>query len=81
MDQESGRLWRSGGKPLSQLTCEELTEAIHYVDARGERDAALLKALLDLRARRGPAGAEREPVAGEVLAAHDDSDPPLLACG
>lgn len=64
-------LWRSSGKPLSQLTSEELNEAIQYVDGREENDAPLLKALLELRAQRD----------GETREGQDDPGPPLLACG
>jgi hypothetical protein len=64
-------LWRSSGKPLSQLTSEELTEAIQYVSGRDESDAPLLKALLGLRAQRDDDAREEQ----------DDSGPPLLACG
>lgn len=67
-------LWMSGGKPLSQLTDEELAEAIQYVELQEADDTALLKALRALREDRGAAG--DRPV-GE----HDDSDPPVLACG
>lgn len=64
-------LWRSSGKPLSQLSSEELTEAIQYVTEREESDGPLLKALLQLRAQRD----------GEAREEQDDSGPPLLACG
>jgi hypothetical protein len=64
-------LWRSSGKPLSQLTSEELTEAIQYVSGRDESDGPLLKALLELRAQRD----------GDVREEQDDPGPPLLACG
>lgn len=64
-------LWRSSGKPLSQLTSEELTEAIQYVIGREESDGPLLKALLELRDRRKEEAPEER----------DDSGPPLLACG
>jgi hypothetical protein len=66
-------LWRASGKPLSQLTAEELTEAIQYVDGRAESDAPLLKALRELQAQREFAGEEPEQ--------RDESGPPLLACG
>jgi hypothetical protein len=66
-------LWRSSGKPLSQLTSEELTEAIQYVDGRAESDAPLLKALRELHAQRE--FGEEEPEQ------RDESGPPLLACG
>jgi hypothetical protein len=65
-----GPFWRSSGKPLAQLTSEELSEAIHYLTERDEGDAPLLKALRELHAQR--AGLAEE---------HDDSGPPLLACG
>jgi hypothetical protein len=65
-------LGRSSGKPLSQLTSEELTEAIQYVGERAEEDAPLLKALRELRAQRG---------FGEEAEERDESGPPLLACG
>lgn len=64
-------LWRSSGKPLSQLTSEELTEAIQYVSGRDESDGPLLKALLELRAQCDDA----------VGQGQDGSGPPLLACG
>jgi hypothetical protein len=65
-------LWKSSGKPLSQLTSEELAEAIQYLDERGDHDAPLLKALRELqRARLGT----DDP--GE----HNGSDPPLITCG
>jgi hypothetical protein len=64
-------LWRSSGKPLSQLTSDELTEAIQYLHGREESDGPLLKALLELRARRD--GASRED--------QDDPGPPVRACG
>ena len=60
-------------QPLSQLTAEELTEAIQYVDGRQESDAPLLKALRELYAQR-----ERD---GEVPEQQDGTGPPLLACG
>jgi hypothetical protein len=66
-------LWRASGKPLSQLTSEELTEAIQYVDGRAESDAPLLKALRELRAQR--------LVGEEASEQQDGSGPPLLACG
>jgi hypothetical protein len=66
-------LGRSSGKPLSQLTSEELTEAIQYVNAREENDAPLLKALRELYAQR--------ELGAEVPEQQDDSGPPLLACG
>lgn len=66
-------LGRSSGKPLSQLTSEELTEAIQYVDERAEEDAPLLKALRELRAQREFGEEEAEQ--------RDESGPPLLACG
>jgi hypothetical protein len=66
-------LWRASGKPLSQLTAEELTEAIQYVGGQQESDAPLLKALRELYAQR-----ERD---GEVPEQQDGSGPPLLACG
>ena len=72
MNEGVSRLWRSSGKPLSQLTSEELTEAIQYVGARDETDAPLLKALRELQALRA---AEEEPEQ------QDGSGPPLLACG
>jgi hypothetical protein len=64
--------WLASGKPLSQLTSEELAEAIQYVDGRAETDAPLLKALRELQAQR---------TLGEEWAEQDDSGPPLLACG
>lgn len=68
-------LWRSAGsKPLSQLTDEELTEAIDYVQTQEAGDVALLKALQALRDERLLAGED-------AVEEHDDSDPPLLACG
>lgn len=60
-------LWRSSGKPLSQLTADELAEAIRYVDAREERDAPLLKALRELSALRAPADAEPALAADAAL--------------
>jgi hypothetical protein len=66
-------LWRSSGKPLSQLTAEELTEAIQYVDGQQESDTPLLKALRELYAQR--------ELDGEVPERQDGSEPPLLACG
>jgi hypothetical protein len=63
----------SSGKPLSQLTAEELTEAIQYVDGRQESDAPLLKALRELYAQR--------ELDGEVPEQLDGTGPPLLACG
>jgi hypothetical protein len=69
MNEATRPLWRASGKPLSQLTSEELTEAIRYVGEREESDAPLLKALKSLQAER---------VRTEE---HDDSGPPLLACG
>jgi hypothetical protein len=67
-------LWRASGKPLSQLTSEELDEAIQYVDAREERDAPLLKALRELQAQRalGDQADGRQE--------QQDDGPPLLAC-
>jgi hypothetical protein len=65
-----GPHWRSSGKPLAQLTSEELSEAIYYLTERDEGDAPLLKALRELHAQRLGLGEE-----------HDDSGPPLLACG
>ncbi|MDN3351168.1 hypothetical protein [Actinomadura sp. DC4] len=70
MNHDVRPLWRSSGKPLSQLTSEELTEAIQYVDGQAESDAPLLKALRELHARRATGEEER-----------DESGPPLLACG
>lgn len=67
-------LWKSGGKPLAQLNEEELTEAIRYVETQESGDIALLKALTALRD-------EREPAVGKATPEHDDSDPPVLACG
>jgi hypothetical protein len=64
-------LWRASGKPLSQLTSEELTEAIQYVDGRDQIDAPLLKALRELQAQRAVDGTPEQ---------QDDSGPPLLAC-
>lgn len=64
-------LWRSSGKPLSQLTGEELAEAIQYVSGRAESDGPLLKALLELQAQSSAGTPEEQ----------DDSGPPLLACG
>lgn len=71
MNEGIGPLWRSSGKPLSQLTSEELTEAIQYLDGREESDAPLLKALLELKAQR----------ARETCEEQGDPGPPLLACG
>jgi hypothetical protein len=70
MNEAARPLGRASGKPLSQLTSEELTEAIQYVGEREKSDAPLLKALLELQAQRAQAAEE-----------HDDSGPPLLACG
>lgn len=67
-------LWRSSGKPLSQLTSEELAEAIQYVGGREESDGPLLKALLELQAQHAQQ-------AGKTPEQQDDSGPPLLACG
>jgi hypothetical protein len=64
-------LWIASGKPLSQLTSEELTEAIEWVDGRDERDAPLLKALRELYAQR----------AFDEAATEQGDGPPLLACG
>jgi hypothetical protein len=69
-------LLSSSGKPLSQLTSEELSEAIRYLDAREESDLPLLKALRDLRAER-----TRTPVGSDTPEERDGSGPPLLACG
>jgi hypothetical protein len=66
-------LWRSSGKPLSQLTSDELTEAIQYVDGRAESDAPLLKALRELYAQR--------ELGEEMPEQRDGSGPPLRACG
>ena len=66
-------LWRSSGKPLSQLTAEELAEAIQYVDGQQESDGPLLKALRELYAQR--------ELDGELPEQQDGSGPPLLACG
>ena len=66
-------LWRASGKPLSQLTSEELIEAIQYVDGRDQIDAPLLKALHELQAQR--------ELGDETPEQQDDSGPPLLACG
>jgi hypothetical protein len=70
MNEAARPLLTASGKPLSQLTSEELTDAIRYVSERGQGDAPLLKALLELQAQRGRQEEE-----------HDDSGPPLLACG
>jgi hypothetical protein len=67
-------LLSSSGKPLSQLTSEELNEAIRYLGAREESDLPLLKALRGLRAERMPAGSDTSEE-------RDGSGPPLLACG
>jgi hypothetical protein len=72
MNEGIGQLWRSSGKPLSQLTSEELTEAIQYVSGREQSDVPLLKALLELQATRRTRETQEEK---------DDSGPPLLACG
>ena len=64
-------LWRSSGKPLSQLTSEELAAAIQYVGGRAESDGPLLKALLGLQAQHAEEAPEQQ----------GDSGPPLLACG
>jgi hypothetical protein len=72
MNEGVSQLWRSSGKPLSQLTSEELAEAIQYVGGREETDAPLLKALRELQARR--ALEEERPE-------QQDEGPPLLACG
>jgi hypothetical protein len=66
-------MWRSGGKPLSQLSDEELTAAIDYVQAQESGDVALLKALRALRD-------ERVAATDETVEERDDSDPPLLTC-
>jgi hypothetical protein len=66
-------LWKASGKPLSQLTSEELTEAIQYVDGRPESDAPLLKALHELQVQRA--------LDEQTSERQDDSGPPLLACG
>ena len=71
MNEAARPLWRASGKPLSQLTSDELTDAIQYVGEREKSDAPLLKALLELRAQRAQVVAEDQ----------DDSGPPLLACG
>ncbi|GAA4507148.1 hypothetical protein GCM10023191_065170 [Actinoallomurus oryzae] len=73
MNEGVSPLWKAGGKPLSQLTSEELTEAIQYVGGRDETDAPLLKALRELQAQRA---LDEEPQEQQ-----DDSGPPLLACG
>jgi hypothetical protein len=65
-------LWIASGKPLSQLTSAELTEAIEWVDGRDQLDAPLLKALRELRARRALDDAAPE---------EQGDGPPLLACG
>ncbi len=66
--------WRSGGKPLSQLSDEELTAAIDYVQAQESGDVALLKALRALRD-------ERVAATDDTVGEQDDSaDPPLLTC-
>jgi hypothetical protein len=67
-------LWMSGGKPLSQLTDEELAEAIRYVELQEADDTALLTALRVLRDERVTTG---DRPGGEC----DDSGPPILACG
>ncbi len=64
-------LWRSGGKPLSQLSDEELTAAIDYVQAQETGDVALLKALRALRDER---------VAATEGAAEEQDEPPLITC-
>jgi len=73
MNSDVRPLWRSSGKPLAQLTSEELNEAIQYVDGQVESDAPLLKALRELHAQRalGEEGPQEQ----------DESGPPLLACG
>lgn len=71
MNEGDRPLLRSSGKPLSQLTSEELNEAIEYVDGRAESDVPLLRALLELRAQRESATPEQQ----------DEPGPPLLACG
>jgi len=73
MNNEVRPLGRSSGKPLAQLTAEELTEAIEYVDGRAESDAPLLKALRELYAQR--------ELGEEMPEERDESGPPLLACG
>lgn len=73
MNEGVSPLWRAGGKPLSQLTSEELDEAIQYVGGRDETDAPLLKALRELQAQRA--------LGEETPEQQDDSGPPLLACG
>jgi hypothetical protein len=73
MNNDVRPLWRSSGKPLSQLTSDELTEAIQYVDGRAESDAPLLKALRELYAQR--------ELDEEMPEQRDESGPPLLACG
>jgi hypothetical protein len=65
-------LLKSSGKPLSELTSDELAEAIQYLDERGERDDPLLKALRDL---------QRVRLSDERPEECDGSGPPLLACG
>jgi hypothetical protein len=72
MNDGIGALWRSSGKPLSQLTSEELAEAIQYVGGRDETDAPLLKALRELQALRA---------VEEMPEQQGDAGPPLLACG
>ncbi len=66
-------LWSASGKPLSQLSSSELTEAIQYLDGREEGDAPLLKALRELRARRTLDDIQADQ--------QGESGPPLLACG
>ena len=66
-------LWRSGGKPLSQLSDEELTAAIDYVQAQESGDVALLKALRALRDERVAA----TDVTSEEQQRDDSADPPL----
>lgn len=65
-------LWIASGKSLSQLTSEELTEAIEWVDGRVELDAPLLKALRELYAQR---------TLDETAPEQQGDGPPLLACG
>jgi hypothetical protein len=71
MNDAARPLWRASGKPLSQLTSDELTDAIRYVGEREQSDAPLMKALLELQAQHAQVVTEEQ----------DDSGPPLLACG
>jgi ribosomal 50S subunit-associated protein YjgA (DUF615 family) len=66
--------WKSAGKPLAELTADELAEAIRYIENQDKSDVALLKALHAVRDERSAAG-------DDPVEERDESDPPVFACG